>query len=82
MRPSWIYRGANWRTRHLLRCDGCYKRFADDTPGAIDAQRANATEAEQCLPFGGHTEITMCPACAAPLWEEAVSVAPYRQGWR
>jgi len=49
--------------------------LANDAPGAIDALSDTSNEAEQCIPSGGLTQVTCCPACAAPLWKEAVRIA-------
>ena len=81
MRSTWILRGKHWRAFHLLRCDSCFKRFADDTPGAITATSKTEDEAERCLDFRGMSRMTLCPAHAAPCWKEAVAIAIYRGNW-
>jgi hypothetical protein len=43
------------------------------------AQPLRTDEVERCLDFGGFSSLTLCPACAAPLWKEAVAVALYRR---
>ena len=81
MRLSWLLRGSRWRYFHLLQCEKCYKRFPDDAPGIINAVRDTDDEAAQCLDFGGFSGLTRCPACAAPLWQEAVRIARYRRAF-
>lgn len=78
MRISWLLRGSSWRHTHLRECTSCYRKFRKDAPGAIDAVSQTEDEAEQCLDFRGYTYLTQCPACAAPVWKEAVRVALYR----
>ncbi len=82
MRISWLLRGSDWRRLHLLGCDKCHKQFEDGAPGAIDAASNSMDKEEQCLDFRGYSRITPCPACAAPLWREAVAIALYRRDFR
>jgi hypothetical protein len=81
-RIRWLLRGKTWRTFNLLTCHRCYRRFERDAPGAIDFRSDSTDEAEQCLPFEGYSERTLCPACAAPFWQEAVRIALYRRDFR
>jgi hypothetical protein len=82
VRLWWLLRGSMWRRDHLLWCDGCHRRFADDAPGLIDAVSDTDDEAEECLAFRGFTHLRRCPACAAPLWQQAVKQAIHNRGWR
>jgi hypothetical protein len=79
MKLTWLLRGSAWRSRHLLQCHTCYKQFKQDAPGSIDVRSHPEDEVEQCLNFEGFSRLQVCPACAAPLWKEAVSVALYRR---